>query len=264
VRGLNIALLVLCACGRLGFDSEPPAPTPVSQASDETTNLGTAVSNGSTIDNGLVAHFAFDGSLIDSVSNTDAECSGNACPSFVPGVGMGEAASFDGAATCVQVPWLTSWMPSQYTISAWIQPTSMSGPVVVREHDTSCPSPDLQTSDAAVGFIATDISTGHQEAWSGAALTQSTWTHVAIEFDGTNQSVFVNGACACAVTPTIALAYATYEVTIGCYPAASQWFTGAMDDVRIYDRPLAGTELATLAGAANSTDCAAVCNTVQP
>jgi hypothetical protein len=37
-----------------------------------------------------------------------------------------------------------------------------------------------------------------------------------------------------------------------------------MDDVRIYDRALGGTELATLAGAANATDCTAVCNTVEP
>jgi Concanavalin A-like lectin/glucanases superfamily len=255
---------MLCACGRLGFDSEPSPPPTYTTPNGETPNTDTASSSGSTIDNGLVAHFAFDGSLVDSISNTDAECSGNGCPSFTPGVGNGEAAMFDGAASCVHVPWLQTWMPAQYTIAAWIQPSSMSGPIVVREHDTSCPSPELETSDAAVGFVATDISTGHQEAWSAATLTQSTWTHVAIEFDGQNQTVFVDGACACSVKPLMQLVYATYEVTIGCYPAATTWFGGALDDVRIYDRPLAGTELATLAGAANSADCAAVCNTVQP
>lgn len=254
---------MLCACGRLGFDSESSPPT-YTTPNGETPGTGMASSSGSTIDNGLVAHFAFDGSLIDSITNTDADCAGAECPSFSAGVGMGEAASFDGAASCVHVPWLTSWMPSQYTVSAWIQPTAMTGPVVVREHDTSCPSPDMETSDGAVGFIATDVSTGHQEAWSGSVLASGTWTHVAIEFDGQDQTVFVNGACACSVKPLMQLAYASYEVTIGCYPAASTWFTGAMDDVRIYDRPLGGTELATLAGAANSTDCTAVCNTVEP
>jgi hypothetical protein len=218
---------------------------------------------GSSLVVGLVADIQFDGSLVDSVSSTDTECSGAECPTFEPGL-QGEAAVFDGAATCVHVPWLANWMPSQYTITAWIQPTAMSGPVVVREHDTSCPGPELESSDSAVGFVGTDQAGGHQMGWTDAVLTSETWTHVAIEFDGTNQSVFINGGCACSVVPTVPLAYANYEVTIGCYPAASTWFMGAIDDVRIYERALANDELALLAGAANNADCSAVCSTVQP
>jgi hypothetical protein len=249
-------LLVVCACGRLGFESEsssPSAPGP----------LGGTKGTGSTLEQGLVAHLSLDGTLLDDVTSTDADCSGAECPSFVAGV-SGEAAHFDGAATCVHVPWLASWSPAQYTVTAWIQPEAMSGPVVVREHDTSCPSPSLLSSNAAVGFIGTDAATGHQEAWSSAVLSPGTWMHVAIEFDGAMQSVFVGGGCACQVAPQIQLAYASYELTIGCYPAASTWFTGAIDDVHVYDRVLSPDEVAILAGGASPVDCAATCSTVQP
>ncbi len=218
---------------------------------------------GASLGIGLVADIEFDGSLVDSVSSSDAECSGAECPSFVSGL-HGEAGVFDGAATCVHVPWLANWTPSQYTIAAWIQPSTMSGPVVVREHDTSCPGPELESSDSSVGFVATDKSGGHQMGWPSAGLSHETWTHVAIEFDGTNQSVFINGGCACSIEPTIPLDYADYEVTIGCYPAASTFFAGAIDDVRVYDRALDTEELAWLADAPTDVDCSAVCNTVQP
>jgi Concanavalin A-like lectin/glucanases superfamily len=264
VRAINIALLFSCACGRLGFDGEPPTQSSPPPPPEQVTQPNGATKGpGASLDLGMVAHLSLDGSLMDSISGTDAECSGGECPSFVAGIN-GEAASFDGTATCVHMPWLTSWMPAQYTISAWIQPTSESGPIVVREHDTSCPSPSLESSDKAVGFIGTDMAGGHQEGWSGTVLSMATWTHVAIEFDGTNQSVYVDGACACAVEPSVPLNYATYEVTVGCYPAASTWYAGAIDDVRIYDRSLSPAELALLAGASNTTDCSSVCNTTQP
>jgi hypothetical protein len=252
VRAIHIAAVLLCACGRLGFDSESPLPAPGGMGSAAT-----------TLDIGLVAHLALDGSLFDSVSGNDAECAAGECPGFVPGPAA-EVATFDGAATCVHLPWLTTWTPSQYTVAAWIQPKAMTGPVVVREHDTSCPSPSLESSDAAVGFVGTDAAAAHEMAWTDAMLSSGTWTHVAIELDGTQQSVFVDGACACSVVPQIRLDYTTYEVTVGCYPAASTWFDGAIGDVRIYDRPLAGAELAELAGAPASADCAAACNTTQP
>jgi hypothetical protein len=218
---------------------------------------------GASLVQGLVADIEFDGSLVDSVTNSDADCADAECPTFAAGL-HGEAAVFDGAATCVHVPWLANWTPSTYTIAAWIAPTMMSGPVVVREHDTSCPGPELDSSDSSVGFVATDKSGGHQMAWSSSVLTPEAWTHVAIEFDGANQSVFVNGGCACSIEPTIPLDYADYEVTIGCYPAANTFFAGAIDNVRIYDRALDTEELALLAGTSNNTDCSAVCNTVQP
>jgi len=267
MRPIAISLILVAGCGRLGFDGTTGGAGGGGAGSGGS-GLPNNPNDPGTLNSGLVAQISFDGSLTDDVSSGDAECSGAECPTFAPGVG-GEAAVFDGAATCVHLPWLTSWTPSTYTIAAWVNPTSMSAPIVVREHDTSCPSPSLESSDSAVGFVGTTAASTHQMAWTNTSmLSTGDWTHVAIAFDGTNQRVYVGGTCQCQVQPAIALAYTTYEVTIGCYPAAGTWYTGAISDVRIYDRVLDSAELVALASENGSTptaaDCTAACDVNQP
>ena len=267
MRSIAISLILVAGCGRLGFDG-----TNGGSGGGGGGNGGTGVQNNpndpGTLNSGLVAQIGFDGTLTDGVTSGDAECSGAECPTFEAGVG-GEAAVFDGTATCVHLPWLASWTPSSYTIAAWVNPTSMTAPIVVREHDTSCPSPSMDTSDSAVGFVGTTAATTHQEAWTNTSMiSNGTWTHIAISFDGTNQQVYVGGACQCQVAPAIQLDYTTYEVTIGCYPAASAWYAGAISDVRIYDRTLDNTELVALASENGATptaaDCTAICGASAP
>ncbi len=268
MRAIAISLILAAGCGRLGFGDEGGGSPGGGGGGTGGTGLSNNPNDPGTLNDGLVAQIGFDGTLTDNVSSNDAECSGAECPDFEPGIG-GEAAVFDGSATCVHVPWLTSWTPSSYTIAAWINPTSMSAPIVVREHDTSCPSPSMESSDSAVGFVGTTAATTHQEAWTNTSmLSNNHWTHVAIAFDGANQQVYVGGACQCQITPAIRFDYTSYEVTIGCYPAAGTWYGGAISDVRIYDRTLDKAELVALASEDGSSptpaDCTAVCGVNAP
>ena len=255
MRSLVVAL-TLAACGKIGLDDYNIYPPPPTQSSNDTTPFG------------LVAWFPLDGDFTDAVSGQPATCTN--CPTMGAGV-VGSAAQFNGTTDCLHVPWLASWQPDVYTIAAWVNASAMSGPVAVRTYDSAgCPSPALSTTNGGVGFTGVNKMVSHQEAWTSPMIVQSTWQHVALVWDGTSQQVFVDGSCTCSITPPIGFRYnPTSALSIGCYPEANTFMHGAIDDVRVYERPLAAEEIAMLAAEDGSspvmpTACATVCGTAAP
>jgi sialidase-1 len=210
--------------------------------------------------------------MIDVSGNSNAAtCAAGQCPGVVAGI-SGNAMMFDGATACFNVPSLASWMPTAFTISAWIKSSTMVGPIVVHESSSGCPSPELEASNG-VGLVQLNITdaTPHNEAWTAAALpSPGQWHQIAVAWDGANQSVYVDGVCACEETQTLGPLQNVQPFSIGCYPTGSPAaFTGAIDEVRIYDRALALDEIAnlvTVSGQAAPTPvaCAAACATVAP
>ncbi len=262
--GLFRALPWLClaACGRLGFD---PAA-----GGGPTTPPGVDANSGGPTAVGLIAYWPMDtaGSFADLVGTHDATCTAGACPTSMAGV-VGGAAMFDGTSSCLTVPSLATWADTSFTISAWIQAPAMSGPVVVHESDTSCPSPAMEVTNGA-GLVQYNTVGAHSEAWTTAAITSpGQWHQIAVSWDGTMQQVFVDGACDCGIAPANMPVLNPQTFSIGCYPAATTWFTGAIDEVRVYDRVLAADEMAGLYAIAGRSapapqPCSVTCATVPP
>jgi hypothetical protein len=76
------------------------------------------------------------------------------------------------------------------------------------------------------------------------ALPLNTWTNVFCTYDGTNLKLFVNGREITAVTLTPGQFDSTSLVTyIGSTATSTQWFSGMIDDVRIYNTLLTTTQL---------------------
>ena len=255
--------LCLAACGRLGFDSQTGAPP----AAD--VDAATATMTGPTTV-GLIAYWPMDsvGPITADVAGAhDATCTAGTCPTATAGI-AGGAAMFDGASSCLVVDSLAAWADTSFTISAWIQAPAVSGPIVVHESDTSCPSPAMEVSNGA-GLVQYNTVGAHSEAWTAAIASPAQWHHVAASWDGTKQQVFVDGVCACGIAPTDMPVLNPQTFSIGCYPAATTWFTGALDEVRIYDRVLATDEIAGLYAISGYSapapqPCSATCATTPP
>jgi len=252
-------LSTVAGCGRLGFDDQngPPDDQMVSGSSpDQIANL--------------IAHWSFDdltaSSIADSIGGNTASCVGNVCPAATTGI-VGTAASFDGS-TCLRIPSLDTFQGSSFTISSWIQIAgAATGPLVVHENYGGCPSPEMAVTNGSLGLLQLNQSDGHNEAWSPSAMAP-TWHHVAVRWDGSEQRLYTDSTC-CTLTPSVApVAASTAEFTIGCYPANSAAFVGAMDEVRLYDRALTSAEIAMLVevGAAMPTfdTCDALCTDAAP
>jgi hypothetical protein len=262
-RLLSVAVL-FAGCGRLGFDD--------SVAGGGGGGGGSGSSTHAPSMDGLVAYWDFEtltATGADSVVSTDtAECTTGECPQTTAGV-TGNAAAFDGATTCLHVPSLINWFSPQFTMSAWVQVQTMTdNPIVMRDPD-GCSSPSIRGHATNIGFLTYDDTATHQEAWTSTGFTMQEWRNVAVRWDGTAQMVFLDGRCACNIAPPKQVIFAPIEFTLGCDPYDGTRISGALDEVRIYDRALSDAEMADLVAVggrapAQMASCSETCMTVQP
>ena len=89
-------------------------------------------------------------------------------------------------------------------------------------------------------------STITQNAGTPTRLAQGTWTHLATTYDGTTLRVYVNGVQVGSLAATGTIASSTGQVTIGGNSVWGEYFAGAVDDVRIYNRALSAAEITSL------------------
>jgi hypothetical protein len=67
----------------------------------------------------------------------------------------------------------------------------------------------------------------------------NTWTHLAVTYDGFSLKLYINGTLAATRTVRGPIAASTDALHIGGTSALSAWFSGLIDEVRIYNRALA-------------------------
>ena len=91
---------------------------------------------------------------------------------------------------------------------------------------------------------AADVfTTSPLEAAGPAALELGTWTHLALTWDGATLKLFVDGANVATQAAPAPLMTSTGQLRIGGSSLGGQFFNGLIDEVRVYDRPLAGSAI---------------------
>lgn len=140
-----------------------------------------------------------------------------------------------------------------YTVAAWVRPSLVTGFRTVAAIDGSAISPFyLQMSGGQYQFALrhSDSTSALLTTAPGAAATVGTWAHLAAvhDDDANTVSMYVNGV----LTSTVAFNSpwrANGSTTIGrarWNGANVDFFPGALDDVRFYDRPLSASEVSAL------------------
>ena len=76
-----------------------------------------------------------------------------------------------------------------------------------------------------------------------SALPLNTWSHIAATYDGANQRIFVNGVQVASRAQTGNITTSTGAVRIGGNAIWPEWFSGAVDEVRIYNRALTASQI---------------------
>jgi hydrogenase maturation factor HypE len=82
-----------------------------------------------------------------------------------------------------------------------------------------------------------------QSASATASLALNTWTHLAATYDGTTVRLFVNGVQAGTRAVSGSLAASTGALRIGGNAVWGEYFSGRIDEVRIYNRALSAAEI---------------------
>jgi Concanavalin A-like lectin/glucanases superfamily len=78
-----------------------------------------------------------------------------------------------------------------------------------------------------------------------AMLATGVWTHIAATYDGANLRFYVNGALVATKAQTGAMAPSTGPLWIGNNTVYNEPYSGLIDEVRVYNRALSATEIAT-------------------
>ncbi|MBN1363002.1 MAG: LamG domain-containing protein [Sedimentisphaerales bacterium] len=189
-------------------------------------------------DPALIAHWKLDETegvdALDSAGDHHGIVIG--APTWQPDAGkVGGVLEFDGA-TCVLTDSVLNPNAGMFSVLAWIK-GGAPGQVFVSQVDGA----DWLLADPATGTLMTDLkelTTRRPMALhSSALIADGDWHRVGLVWDGTNRMLYVDGVAVAADTQSD-LPDCDGGLHLGCGKDAvpGTFFTGLIDDVRIYTR----------------------------
>ncbi len=217
------------------------------------------INNKTPNSNGLVAAYGFD----EANGNYALDASGTGNYGTIMGATrvtngkFGNALKFSGTNTSpnwVTVQNSTSLsLSTGMTLEAWVYPTAlMSGAstLVIKQQPNTGSYNDAYllaaNSSANPNPPMSDVWTGGEVAVGGnTQIPINQWTHLATTYDGNNQSLYVNGGLVNTMPQTGPINPSSGLLQIGGNSLWGGYFQGYIDEVRIYNRALSGTDINT-------------------
>ena len=202
---------------------------------------------------GLVAYYALENNTNDGSGNAH---NGDPCgaPTYVSGpAGYGKAMLFNGQGN--QWVDLETFDPStgtgQLTVSLWAKWNGLSlyYQGLMGKRDTWSATDMMWQIEANrdTGVISFSRN-GSSPDCGGRVLPLGQWAHVAVTFNGTTATFYINGE----KTGSGAFTFGSDPVSRmqfgSCQANGGNPFNGALDEVRLHNRPLSQAEVAYLAG----------------
>lgn len=195
-----------------------------------------------------------------SGNGLNGTCTGDECPDVVAGV-TGNALDFDGTDDVVEIAdsdLIDFDTDDDFTISVWVK-------LPVNQSDTGMNQNSiLEKANGAYPYVLNVANQTHAtngriiaaryDGSSVPAVTSTTscndneWHHVAFVKDGETLKLFIDGAEEDSATDSTSSSTTNDAVLwIGKRQAASTYFEGLIDDVRIYSRTLSDSEISAIA-----------------
>jgi hypothetical protein len=160
----------------------------------------------------------------------------------------GGALAFDGATSWVTIPDSASLaLSTALTLEAWVDPAALTPgwrTVLFKEQPFGI-AYSLYAAQAAGLPVGQVLIVGEQNATAAAGLPLNSWSHLALTYDGSTLSLYVNGALAATTPVGGTVLTSSGPLRIGGNSIWNEWFKGLIDDVRVYNRPLSATEIQT-------------------
>ncbi|MBA3469749.1 MAG: hypothetical protein H0T53_08900 [Herpetosiphonaceae bacterium] len=170
------------------------------------------------------------------------------CPTTTSGL-FGAALQFSAAtSTRITVPATTTLDLSAGTLSAWIRPTWTAGsngynPAILALRSAGGTRYSWHLRD---NYSHLDIYNGATVGAAAVSISPNQWTHVAVVQAGSRWTAYVNGVEVGGADQAFGSATGL-PLTIGAATGSLEVFTGAIDEVLIFDRVLDPSEIYKLA-----------------
>jgi len=220
----------------------------------------------------LVAHFAFEGNLVDSVSNTAATNNGTSNSPGIKGQGMQVGEGNYAVFTPTDAIKNLQSMTIAYWVNTPINTKGIQTPVSFVNPDQFWGNMDMffdgQASDKSVFKMHLFGNGGANEAWLAAwsiASPWDKWLHLALTYDMTSEkfAFYVNGTLVgtstqagfgapnFATVPAIVMGTAQFQTnpTMTSATDHQDWASfvlGVMDELRIYKKALTADDVKAL------------------
>lgn len=193
---------------------------------------------------GLIIYYSFDNAIYDLYNVASLNLTGSI--SYVTGR-RGQALSLTNTAAVAPTNYLSSSyvLPSTFTVSLWFQtPNTSVGSMVF----CAASNISLVTGSISIYFSSGYLGCAYSDIANNGlayAISANTWYHAAITYNSGSMLLYVNGSSSGnTVTGTNSKSGFTLgggRDTLTQYP-----FTGYIDDLRIYNRILTGSELTAI------------------
>lgn len=196
---------------------------------------------------GLVSSYPFNGNANDSVGSNNATVNGATLTTNRFG-NPSSAYSFDGVNDYIRLN--NAFDLQQRTISFWVYPTSdVTVPQGIYTSDNNSlqyGNTNFEMDKYSLGVLQFGMSIGGNVAVSSTNLNQ--WYLLTSTWDGTTAKFYVNGALVSTGTNTdnSNSMDGNSSALLGCGRNLTKFFSGKIDDVKIYNRALTEAEVAGL------------------
>ncbi|MFA6077782.1 MAG: LamG domain-containing protein [Candidatus Paceibacterota bacterium] len=210
-------------------------------------------SRNNVLTRGLVGLWSFDGKDMNWRTNKALDRSGNGNDGTLVGMSttsspvigkIGQGMKFNGNGQYITTAPIS--LP-KFTVAAWVNP---SGNQTGYSAVVSDQYPSYVNYVIAFTSGTTNVYGGiYNAGWyqTGAStLPINKWTHVSITFDNNILTLYINGASTTSVYAPITPQSSGTGINIGKRWDLPDYFSGLIDDVRIYNRALSATELKQL------------------
>jgi hypothetical protein len=196
---------------------------------------------------GLVAAYSFS----EGSGSTVADASGNGNTGTIANAAWttagkyGSALVFNGSSAMVTINDSASLhLSNAMTLEAWVNPSATSTlwtDVVYKANDAFYLSA-TSTSNSAPGAGGT-FGGANANTYGLAALPLNAWTHLAVTYNGNSLLLYVNGVLVSSKGQTGTLLSSTNPLQIGGDSLFGQYFTGTIDEVRVYNAALTQAQI---------------------
>jgi hypothetical protein len=175
-----------------------------------------------------------------------------------------QALTFNGSSQYVTAGTPTALdITGAITVSAWIYPTSLPtggddgtpshyANIIEKGYDGLNEQYAMSLQGGNIGWYtyggSTNLIHGMKTSY-GTSISVNTWTHVCGTYDGSAWNIYINGAAFASVTDSQGPIHASAPFSVGAASingAFQRFFTGSLDEVRVYSRALSSTEVAAL------------------
>jgi hypothetical protein len=146
----------------------------------------------------------------------------------------GGALEFDGIDDFISIPRVVEAQPDSFSVFAWVK-DGATGQVILSQADRS----DWLGADTTDGSLMSDMTfylkTG-RPLRSHAVITDGDWHHVGLLWDGSSRILYVDDIEVASDTYVTGFLYGYLQIGAGNKLEADSFWSGLIDDVRIYNR----------------------------